>query len=63
MRKTKELEELFAEEFPSHKEIETRAYELYLERGEEGHAEENWLVAEEELKKKSANGIPFLRLG
>jgi len=63
MRNTKELEELFSEEFPSHKEIEKRAYELYLERGEEGHSEENWFLAEEELKKKSAEGIPFLRIG
>jgi hypothetical protein len=60
---TKELEDLFPEQFPSHKEVEKRAYELYLERGEDGHAEENWLVAEKELKEKSADGIPFLRVG
>jgi hypothetical protein len=63
MRNTKELEERFTEVFPSHEEIKKRAYELYLERGEEGHSEENWLTAEEELKKRSAEGIPFLRLG
>ena len=57
------LEDLFGEQFPSHKEIEKRAYELYLELREDGHAEEHWLVAEEELKRKSADGIPFLRLG
>src|ERR1700730_13180379 len=59
---TRELEEKFKEQFPSHNEIEKRAYELYLERGEDGDAERNWLVAEEELKEKSAEGIPFLRL-
>lgn len=63
MTETKELEDLFKEQFPSHSEIEKRAYELYLDCGEEGHAEENWLVAEKELKEKSADGIPFLRLG
>ena len=57
------LSEMDAAVSERHVKIQTRAYELYLERGEEGHAEENWLVAEEELKKKSANGIPFLRLG
>jgi len=60
---TKELEDLFKEQFPSHNEIQKRAYEFYLERGEDGHAEENWLFAEKELKEKSAEGIPFLRLG
>jgi hypothetical protein len=60
---TRELEEKFKEQFPSHNEIEKRAYELYLERGDYGDAERNWLVAEEELKEKSAEGIPFLRLG
>ena len=63
MTDSKELEELFKEQFPSHNEIEKRAYELYLERGEVSHAEGNWLVAEEKLKEESADGIPFLRLG
>ena len=60
---TEELEMISKEQFPSHKEIKNRAYELYRERGEDGHEEENWLAAEEELKKKNAEGIPFLRLG
>jgi hypothetical protein len=63
VEETKEIEDLFKEQFPSHNEIEKRAYELYLERGEDGHAEENWIIAEKELKKKSAEGIAFLRLG
>lgn len=36
---------------PSREEIERRAYELYLARGcGEGHAEEDWLQAERELR-------------
>ena len=35
---------------PSRDEIEKRAYEIYEERGREnGHAEEHWLAAEQEL--------------
>ena len=34
----------------SRQELETRAYELYLERGaEHGHDEEDWLLAEAQL--------------
>ena len=37
---------------PSHEEIARRAYELYLERGSvEGHQEEDWLIAEAELRR------------
>jgi hypothetical protein len=37
---------------PSHEEIARRAYELYLERGSlEGHHEEDWLIAEAELRR------------
>ena len=37
---------------PSHDEIARRAYELYLERGSiEGHHEEDWLIAEAELRR------------
>jgi hypothetical protein len=37
---------------PTHEEIAARAYELYLSRGsEEGHEEEDWLLAEAELRK------------
>jgi hypothetical protein len=35
---------------PTHEEIATRSYELFLARGgEPGHAEEDWLAAEAEL--------------
>lgn len=41
------------ENSPSHDEIAQRAYELYLERGGgEARAEEDWLRAEEELRRK-----------
>ena len=34
----------------SRQELETRAYELYLQRGaEHGHDEEDWLLAEAQL--------------
>jgi hypothetical protein len=37
---------------PTHEEIARRAYELYLERGSvEGHHEEDWLIAEAELRR------------
>jgi hypothetical protein len=37
---------------PSHEDIARRAYELYLERGSiEGHQEEDWLIAEAELRR------------
>lgn len=39
---------------PSHDEIARRAFELYLERGGgEGRAEEDWLRAEDELRRTS----------
>jgi hypothetical protein len=35
---------------PSREEIEKRAYQIYEERGrQEGHADEHWLTAEQEL--------------
>ena len=38
--------------FPTKKQIEARAYELYLKRGcEDGHDIEDWLIAEQELKQ------------
>ena len=38
---------------PSYDQIAKRAYELYLERGSvEGHHEEDWLLAEAELRSK-----------
>lgn len=40
---------------PSKEEIEVRAYEIYEQRGrEDGHAEEHWLAAEEELSSEPA---------
>ena len=38
---------------PSHEEIAARAYELYLARGSlDGYSEEDWLIAEVELRRK-----------
>jgi hypothetical protein len=38
---------------PSHEEIAARAYELYLARGSlDGYSEEDWLLAEVELRRK-----------
>ena len=38
---------------PSREEVEVRAYEIYEERGrEDGHAQEHWFAAEEELTKR-----------
>ena len=37
---------------PTHEEIAKRAYELYLERGSiEGHHDEDWLLAEADLRR------------
>jgi hypothetical protein len=37
---------------PSHEEIAARAYELYLARGSvDGYSEEDWLLAEAELRR------------
>ncbi len=39
--------------FPTKKQIEARAYELYLQRGcQDGHDFEDWLIAEKELKQQ-----------
>jgi hypothetical protein len=39
--------------FPTKKQIEARAYELYLQRGcEDDHDVEDWLIAEKELKQR-----------
>jgi hypothetical protein len=39
--------------FPTKKQIEARAYELYLQGGcEDGHNIEDWLIAEKELKQQ-----------
>lgn len=38
--------------FPTKKQIDARAYELYLKRGyQDGHDIEDWLIAEQELKQ------------
>lgn len=40
---------------PNPDDIAQRAYEIYLERGrEDGHAIEDWLIAEEELRQQHA---------
>lgn len=46
------------EGFPTHKDIEIRAYEIYRERGqEEGRADEHWLAAESQLMRQRLEGI------
>jgi hypothetical protein len=38
---------------PSQDEIERRAYQIFLERGgTDGHAERDWLQAEDELRRE-----------
>jgi hypothetical protein len=38
---------------PTHEEIAARAYEIYLARGSlDGYSEEDWLLAEAELRRK-----------
>jgi Protein of unknown function (DUF2934) len=44
---------------PTPAEIEQRAYEIYVARGREGgHALEDWLAAEKELKQLSEQPVP-----
>jgi Protein of unknown function (DUF2934) len=44
---------------PTLEEIELRAYEIYLERGDaDGVALEDWLAAEKELSESSGKGAP-----
>lgn len=51
MAPTKELEEI-GQDRSTHDQIEQRAYEIYLKHnGEEGHALEDWLAAEEEVRQ------------
>jgi|HubBroStandDraft_1064217.scaffolds.fasta_scaffold1723191_1 hypothetical protein len=40
------------DDFPTHEQIETRAYEIYLDRGENSSAVENWLIAENQLRQE-----------
>jgi hypothetical protein len=41
-----------AQHEPTHEEIAARAYELYLSRGSlDGYSEEDWLMAEAELRR------------
>ncbi len=43
---------------PEEREIRTRAYELYEQRGrEDGHDREDWLQAEAELSTQKRKGI------
>jgi Protein of unknown function (DUF2934) len=46
------------EEFPTHEQIEQRAFEIYLERGgEDGQALKDWLTAEEELLQRQTTAV------
>jgi hypothetical protein len=40
------------DDFPTHEEIEAKAYEIYLHRGENSSAAENWLIAENQLRQE-----------
>ena len=63
MTQTRELEDTNEEQL-THEQIEKRAYEIYLQHnGEEGHALEDWLIAEEELTRERAKreSIPLKR--
>lgn len=52
MTQIRELERIDEEQL-THEQIEKRAYEIYLRHnGEEGHALEDWLIAEEELMQE-----------
>lgn len=43
--------------YPTKKQIEARAFELYLQRGcEAGHDLEDWLTAEKQLKQERTKG-------
>lgn len=49
------------EQFPTHEQIEQRAFEIYLERGgEDGQALEDWLTAEEELLRRQLASVADL---
>jgi hypothetical protein len=52
MGQTRELEDI-SEDRSTHEQIEQRAYEIYLKQhnGEEGHALEDWLIAEDEVRQ------------
>ena len=46
------------EQFPTHRDIERRAYEIYLERGQENdHAVEHWLTAEVQLLRERGKEV------
>ena len=48
------LEDLqYAADEATHEEIQKRAYELYLDKGEEFSPTEYWLAAEEELRHRA----------
>ena len=49
MKDLADPEAIVAESFPTHQEIEKRAYEIYLKSDEDGHDLDHWLAAEEEL--------------
>ena len=40
------------DDFPTHEQIQAKAYEIYLDRGENSSAVENWLMAEDQLRQE-----------
>ena len=51
--RSKPVVEVTGQRLPAHAEIGKRAYEIYLARGATpGHAEEDWLQAERELREE-----------
>jgi Protein of unknown function (DUF2934) len=63
MTQIRELEDINEEQLV-HEQIEKRAYEIYLQHnGEEGHALEDWLIAEQELRQEhpKRESIPLKR--
>lgn len=50
------------ETFPTHEEIEQRAYEIYLDRGcEQGRALDHWFTAEEQLMREGGAGSAHVK--
>lgn len=62
MTQIRELEEINEEQL-THEQIEQRAYEIYLRHsGEQGHALDDWLRAEEEVRQeRSSERWPSMR--
>ena len=57
---TEELEAIFKEQFPSHTDIEKRAYELYLERVQEERTRRGKLAGcRRRIEKEERGGSSF----